>query len=402
MTLWKQDRLFFWFCLVDMLFLPYFPLITVAYSMPVVYFWWMLRRKSVQKQAEYKLVMLAIVLILLTTIISYILYPANIKDNTVYLLEMSAVFLYYIMFKYYVDRYNVDIEKWLFAFVLFVGMFAVLYNIDRALYQSVKFIWNSRMSTVWSTTVFNGFRFGFIWMDENNIAYMINTIAFFLIVSKRLSVLQKFIVFGINLLVVVSTMSSGGRISLILVWGAYLVYVLTHIRVIRNPFKRYVRLSTLLSVLLVVVLIFVSLQYVIPRFSNSTIYLESQERTSENSMDSRLQIWTSVAEGAKWWQCVFWGSGGRTMVAGVPRAPHNGHFYWILSYGMIVYYIYIYIFFRKRKGVSYKNWVAILPFFLGFSINTMIGEPKVNEIIAVLVAYMSSPLYCVRRSKSAT
>ena len=392
MTREKQDKLIFTFCLIDMLFLPYFPLITVAYSMPLVYFWWLCRRRSLRKVPEYKLILIAITMISVSTVFSYVQFPSNIKDNTVYLLEMSAVFLYYIMFKYYVDNYDVDLEKWLFLFVLFVGAFAVIYNVDKAMYQSLKYIWNARMGTAWSTTAFRGYRFGFVWMDENNIAYMINTIAFFLIVSTRVSSIKKLIVFGVNLLVVISTMSNGGRNSLILVWLAYLPYLLFHNRRIRNPFRRYVSVHSIVSFVVIVALICIAAKY-IPQYFNSTVFLESQERVSENSLESRLSIWTSVAEGANWLQCILWGSGGRTMVAGVPRAPHNGHFYWILSFGMIVYVIYMYIFFRKRRNVAYKDWLSIFPFFLGFSINTMVGEPKVNEIIAVLVAYMSSPIY---------
>lgn len=392
MTLEKQDKLFFTFCLIDMLFLPYFPLITIAYSMPVVFWWWISRRELVAYEPEYKYIQMALIFIVISTLVSYLFYPQNIKDNTVYLLEMSAVFLYYIMFKYYVDNYDVNLEKWLFLFVLFVGAFAVLYNVDKSLYQSVKFIWNSRMSTMWATTAFKGYRFGFVWMDENNIAYMMNTIAFFLIISKCLSPLKKLMVLGVNLLVVVSTMSNGGRNSLLIVWGLYLVYMLFNLRKIRSPLSRYVSIGTLLSYIAVIVVIVLAIKY-LPQYFDSTVFLESQERTSENSMESRYAIWTSVLSGAKWWQCIIFGSGGRTMVAGVARAPHNGHLYWILSFGMIVYYCYMYIFFRKRRGVSFTNWLAVVPFFLGFTINTMVGEPKVNEIIAVLIAYMSSPIY---------
>lgn len=386
------DKIFFVFCLIDMMFLPYFPLITVAYSMPVVFIWWIMRKDIIGTVQDYSKVQISLVLIVLSTGISFLLYPSYIKDNGVYLLEMSAVFLYYIMFKYYMDRYDVDLEKWLFYFVLFVGAFVILYNVDKGLYQTVKNVWNSRMASEWSTTVFEGYRFGFVWMDENNIAYVISTIAFFLLVSKRFIFLEKIIILGVNLLVVVSSMSSGGRSSMMIMWVVYFIYLITHSRKIKNPFTRYVSYKSFFGMLLSIIVLIFAIKY-LPSYVNSTVFIESKERVEANSLDSRLNIWTYVLQNTKWWLHTFIGTGGRTMVNGLPKAPHNGHFFWIIAYGGIVYFNYIYIFFRKRKNVEMKNWITLIPFFIGFTINTMVGEPKVNEIIAVLVAYISSSMY---------
>lgn len=388
----KTDRLFFKFCLIDMLFLPYFPLITVAYSMPVVFIWWAMRKNIMSTVENYSKVKVSVLLIIISTLISIAIYPSYIKDNMVYMLEISAVFIYFIMFKYYLDRYEVNLEKWLFLFVLFVGVFALIYNFDKSLYQTMKYIWNARMGTAWSTTSFSGYRFGFVWMDENNIAYMISTISFFLIVSKGFTLFEKSLIFGINLLVVVSTMSSGGRNSLIIMWGVYFAYLAMHPKKINFPISRYVSQREFVGIILFIFVIIIALKYV-PNYFNSTIFLEAKDRAEANSLDSRLNIWKYVVQNTKWWLHVFVGSGGRIMVNDSPKAPHNGHFFWIIAYGAVVYYNYVYIFFRKRKKVAMKNWIALIPFFIGFTINTMVGEPKVNEIIAVLVAYISSPIY---------
>ena len=92
------------------------------------------------------------------------------------------------------------------------------------------------------------------------------------------------------------------------------------------------------------------------------------------------------------WEYLLIGKGGVTLVDGVSYAPHNGHLYLILNYGFIAYFIFMYLVFRKRAGQTLETYIWILPIFIGFSINVMLGEIKLMGVVMLLLVCCESRL----------
>ena len=91
---------------------------------------------------------------------------------------------------------------------------------------------------------------------------------------------------------------------------------------------------------------------------------------------------------------IFVGTGGRQVIINNENiiAPHNGHLYFIYAYGMVFYALFMYEFFRIRKNVSLKKSLFEIPIFIGFTINTIVGEQKF--IILYLLLYTMTFVNC--------
>lgn len=393
----KWDYYVFVFALIDTLFLPYFWLVTVPLSLPVVIYWAIKRIKILNYNVEFKMFRVMVLLMIFSTVLGSVIAPSHSYDNIIFLIKYLYVFILYFNFSFVIKNNNIKIKKYLLAFVFFVLVFAILYYLDKSLYQSLKNIWNYRANIFVVENYRNliGYRYSFIWMDPNNIGYMIVAICLFLFSNEYTSFSEKVLILGSSIIIIIATMSNGAFLSLGIGISAYLITIITRIFKIRTKIKIKIRL---LNYLLFIALIIVGIYLIpkVPDFLNSTIAIESFERISENSGDSRFRIWTRVLQNIKWYEYIlyiFIGTGGVTLQGGQSISPHNGHLYWIMGYGLISYYIFMYIIFRKRKFTPISKYVWIIPVFIGFTINIMIGEMKLTAILMLLVACSSNYSY---------
>jgi len=138
----------------------------------------------------------------------------------------------------------------------------------------------------------------------------------------------------------------------------------------------------------------------IPNYLATGVAMESFERISSNSGDSRFIIWQTVIQSVNFLEFIVIGKGGVTLVDGLKFAPHNGHFYWILGYGFIAYFIFMYLVFRKRKVTSLIKYIWIIPILIGFTVNVLLGEIKMMSIIMLLIACSSSAKYLGKKQNS--
>ncbi|UOO37546.1 hypothetical protein IZU99_09905 [Oscillospiraceae bacterium CM] len=351
--------------------------------MPVVLYWFIKRYAAVSQRREWRLFVLLLFLMGVSTVLSFFLNPAHIYDNTTLLVELLMMFIYYFMFAYYAERYPLRVKGVLIGFILFVTAFAVVYNVDKSLYQDIKFIWNPRMATAWMTTDFTGYRFGFFWMDENNIGYMANAVVLFILCHEKTSLFTKALLLGALTLIVISCMSSGALLSTVISVGLYMVYSVWRFITGRVTF-RWRLTNVVLFVLLAVILYFLIPR--IPDYLGGTVAQESFSRIAGNSASSRLSIWKNILQQANFFQYLLIGQGGDTFLNDAKISPHNGHLFWILAYGIISYVIFMVMFFRKRKTTPPAGYLFMIPIWIGFTINILLGEVKLAAILALLVA----------------
>lgn len=390
------DYYIFLFAVIDTLFLPYFWFVSVPLSLPVVIYWSIIRHNEIRAFKEYGLVNIMFVLMLFSTLLGIIILPHNIYENVVFLVKYYYIFMLYFLFKIRLNLRDVSLNKFLFLFVFLVLAMALIYYYDKSLYHNFKLFWNYKSNIFVEARYIGlvGYRYSFIWMDPNNIAYMIIAVVIFLLTYEKTIFFTKLIMITSLLVVLVATMSNGAILALITSACVYFVLQIFNLFKIR---KIEVNIRPL-NIFLFCITILLGIYFIpkIPNFFETTTAIEAIERFNSNSGDSRFKIWTYIFSNisiSDYFLYLVLGKGGVTLVGQGAIAPHSGHLYWILGYGMISYLIFMYIVFRKRKNTPILKYIWMVPVFIGFTINTMIGEMKLFSLIMLLVASSSSILH---------
>jgi len=96
----KFDKFVFYACVIDYLFLPYVWFISIPYTMPLLFYWILKRNNNLKNSKEYKMFLLMITLMGISTIFSFIYAPIYIYKNIVYLIFFTTMFLTYFMFSF--------------------------------------------------------------------------------------------------------------------------------------------------------------------------------------------------------------------------------------------------------------------------------------------------------------
>lgn len=393
------DKFIFYTCILDSLFLPYIWFISIPYTIPLLFIWifrrYKLLREDNKLQQEYKLFVILFILMGISTVYSFILAPQYAYKNIVYFILYTLMFLYYFMYAYYINKYEFQVKKLLLLFLLFVLVLAVIYNMDKALCHNIVLFWNNRSGILINENLYEGFvgyRFAFIWMDPNNVAYTMNAIVLYIWCNEETSLFTKVFSLLSLLFILVSCMSNGGFISFGVGVGLYILVSI--LRLCRGKHKTTYRITPgNLVLIFITIMVLYKLIPEIPSYLNSSVAIESLERIQSNSGDSRIEIWKTVMSHVNFLEYLVIGKGGVTLVDGNQFAPHNGHFYWILGYGFLAYFIFLYILFRKRKVTNIKQYIWLIPIFFGFTINVLLGEIKMMSILILLIACSSSAKY---------
>jgi len=391
----KFDKFVFWACVIDSFFIPYVWFISIPYTMVLIFYWFIKRHKSLAGGTAYKMFRIMFVIMCLSTLFGYILAPEYIYKNTVYLIQFTSIFLYYFMFSNYIKKYNFNIKSLLVLFIIFVVILAILFNIDTNMYYKFLLIWNARSGAASNDIDYLGFignRYTFIWMDPNNIGYMMNAVVLYLWCNEKTSFFIKVFSILSLIFVLVSCMSNGGFITLGIDIGLYLIVRVLQIFKGKLIFHNKIKLINILLFMVTIgALIYIVPK--IPEYFQTSVVNDSFERMNNNSGDSRFIIWEMVIKSVNFSEYILFGKGGEILINGYSFRPHNGHFYWILGYGFISYFMFMYIFFRKRRITSLEKYIWVIPILFGFTINIMIGEIKLMGIFSLLLACSSSKLY---------
>lgn len=398
----RFDKFVFYACIIDNLFLPYVWFVSIPYTLPLLYVWIFLRFNSIAGYREFKVFLSMFLLMVFSTLFGCLSTSVYLERNIVYLIQFTTMFLYYFLFKYFIDRYPFRAKQFLILFVLFVIAMAVLFNLDKSLYHTVMLFWNRRSGISINENLYEdyvGYRYSFVWMDPNNIAYMMNAILLYLWCNEKTSFFLKTCTLISLLFLLVSCMSNGGFVTLGI--SAVLFLFAEIYSVIKEKRRKRYRvrvMDLILFTMTVLVVVLVLLQ--IPEYMETGIALESMERVRSNTGESRFVIWRYIIDHVNFFKYLILGRGGVTIVDGKSMAPHNGHFYWILGYGMIAYLEFMYLVFWKRRITPLKKYIWIIPILLGFTINVMLGEIKMMGITLLLIACSTSKRYLENEEKT--
>lgn len=388
------------FTIIDICFLPYFNLISTGYSMPLIFLWFVLRGNRLINKREKQMYYIFFFIMMVSTAISFVLLPNNLvllegTGNIKKMIQYSSYFWYYFFFKHCFNKETIRLKKYLFFFMIFAFLLALVYNYSPVLFATIKFYWNTKDSFLKIFEDGTGeFRYNFIWTDPNNPAYAFVSVYFFLFYNEQINLTEKIVMFFILIYLLISAMSTGAFLSLLICIFIGVMDKLLRINKIKISSRMNVK--KLITIVISLAILFY-LIFLVGEYLKSDVATTSFKRINNNSDSGthRTEIWKELVTNSNMLEYIFFGKGAATLVDGAIKNPHNGHLYILFGYGAIAYAIFMYTFFRKPEYIKIRNFLFVLPVFIGFTINTIIGEQKFINLYLIL--FTSTLIYCRKR-----
>lgn len=376
----KFDLYIFWFVVIDNLFLPYFWVKCVSYSFPFVLLW---RLRADSSQLSYRNPTKIISnLGLFSSVFGAVLYPEYASDEFVIYLNMLTALYTLQLFAYVRDRSDDSLKDKIYniltLFIIVVFAWSIVFFLNYGTYESLRHLFNNRIGEATVDMLTMTIRYGYYWSDENNIGYMAIAVFLFLSISDRISVFRKYFMALFVVIIVIATMSSGAVAALAVSYIVFFFYQIFS----KSSEGKFAKISAILLTLIVCI---IGIDYLL----SSDVYNAFSTRVEGkyDGNDTRSEIYKSYLLNTEWWQFMFFGQGGRTMLNGHFKSTHNGILHLILSYGMIVAYQYCKVYFFKAKRQLLKYWSWRIPVFIGFMVNIMITEDKIHGIMMLMLCF---------------
>ena len=146
----KIDKFVFYFSIIDILFFPYIWFLSTNYSLIFVCLWTLFKLKELIHTREFKISIMLVVLMFLSTLLSFICHPKVLSigdeiwiQNIKMMIQYASYFLYYMMFIYCLKKYNMKIKNILLAFFGFATILAIIYSINKVWFANIKELWKS-------------------------------------------------------------------------------------------------------------------------------------------------------------------------------------------------------------------------------------------------------------------
>lgn len=368
---------------VDILILPYFPFFAINTFFPLMFFSFFLNKKKAESRLLYG-TFAFIFLSLLSTIISGIFEPYFLSEN---IKRFIQFLMFFIVYFYYYDYFlNNDAEQLvikisdIFFSIVFLWTILYIYNIDKFLYLKSIFNKNDGFIEFLDDGTIGIYRFSYIWTDPNNIVYAILGFLIFAIINLKIEGLRKILYILVALLVCVASMSTMGWFILIFCVSPIIFYYT------KVKFSKYI----LLVPILMIIAAYKGTEIVSIIFNSEAVQaaLDRYELNNLNSESggSRFVIWTKVISyyDDSFYKYFFIGDGYQLHNNGNPIKPHNGILLVLFGYGLPALLLFLYLFFSFKFN---RRYLFMIPFFLCFLINVMIGETKLFMLYLFLLSY---------------
>lgn len=380
------EKFVFWFSVIDIFFLPYFPLISVSFSVPLIAVWMFFHFKELFTGKESIMFLFMCLFMVFGTLIG-ILYPEELRWETTFGTTVKRFFQYIICFGYYFfyraffKRNRININKILMYFAFYATIFAIFFLVSPRTYAEIKIIINPVDNhTARYLAGTHLYRFNYLWTDPNNIAYLLDAVVLWFALDAKETFKNKLVILALASLVNLSTASNGGMIILFV---SLMFVILRQILLLRRESK--IRLGTLHTIVVAGLIIFVVLRF-------TPIY-QIVKTELVDKLFARLMYYSTSGNL----------SGGRfndlriafeylnpiLLFCGVGKegfTTENGHLYWIGMYGVPAYIAFMSIAFGKFKEVPWERYIWVFPMFVAFTLNIAIGEFKWLAIFFLLLA----------------
>lgn len=389
----NYDIIIFWICLIDLMFLPYLHFVSTNFSIVLIAFWCLVNIKKILVK-ENVIYFIMMILMILSTMMSFFIYPKFISNinipvyNTKVCFQFVMYILYFIFFKYIFTNYKINLKKPIIFMFLFALLLCLIYMIDKNIFAYIKLFWNNADEltlTFLKNSSIIQYRYNFIWTDPNNPAYFFTALLFFYLVNFRSKKIEKLFLFISTLAILVACMSSGGFASFFITLVLYLTFtILAKSKSIKENFRKNFSKNVIKSITIIAILFMITTLMVrIPIFKESILRIKS------NTIFYRVDIWYRIITNTNLYKYLLIGTGGTQVILNNHQLlfPHSGELYLFYSFGLIYLCLFMYQFFRRRVDSNIKKYIFVLPIFIGFSINTAVGEQKMWLLYLLLYVY---------------
>lgn len=380
------------FSYIDLLFLPYFQLIIVPFSLPLICLGVGLLDQALFPPKTKRL-FFAIVLLMCTSVMIGFLLPSSAPyalENTKRIVQFLTSFLYLIFF-FSVSLY-MTIENTLknisVYFVIYFLFLNVQFIFDPALINSIMTSIYGRLVTS-EDIVMEHFRFSYMFSDPNTAGYFV-----LIAVMPWLFFYRKFfvklILFTICLIITMFVQSRGALV------GAILAFIFSSIprRWLVLRFRPSDISNFAKGFVFAVIIGAIGVSLIISQFGELEIFESGLERVSEaesyRSGGSRFEIWTIYLSnliplplGRGYQFDVSFGYG--------QFYPHSDILRFLFSYGIIATILFLILFFRT----SWKFPLLLMPALVALAINSLIDEQKMFALFLATLGVLIGIQYRV-------
>lgn len=378
----KSEKILGWvsyFVIIDLLFMPYFPLFVIPYSLPIVMISLVYLNDNFQKK-EFIIFILLSTGILISTFISLFLNIEStyIIENIKRSLQFLTTFSYYFFFRTVLRKVELNLTIIFSTFIIYLLTLMSLFLTDPLSYLNIRTVLYPVGSASAGEFLFFK-RFDYMFADPNTAGYFILLVIFYVLIKCNLSFILRLIFIITIFAVIVSTKSTGATLASVVFFIYYFYNFIKKILTKRNRIK-----GIFFSIMLLVLVYFI-FDYVSDPSSTLSLsieeYVERLQNSTENN-ESRLVKYSSLT---KEFYPLLFGTGYSLVKYNEIIKPHNDHLRLIYSYGIFSYVLLIAFFFHRIKFASI---VILLPAFIAFSVNTLIDEQKFLAIFLVLLALL--------------
>lgn len=365
--------------IIDLLFIPYFPMLVMPYSLPLVLFSLLLLIDKVEKDLSVKIFLFIFITVLLSTLLSVFINtpPQYIVDNVKRALQFLTTFAYFYYFKVVFKNTKLNFRLVFFIFSLYILFLLLLFVYDPITYVNFKnFIYPLTSKDMGDFLFY--LRFDYMFSDPNTAGYFITLALFFALVKLKYNLIQKIIIIIVIILTTISVKSVGVSIG-VLIFIIFYVFLIAKNIVNKANIRKF-----LLSGVLLLTIIFLLISFNIEKEEITLAYQGYLERMelAESNTDSRWQIYSNVIN--KFYPSIL-GKGYTLLDEGRFIKPHNDHLRIIYSYGVITYILVLLLFFKKMFS---RDITIIIPAFIAFSINSLIDEQKLLALFLIILSYI--------------
>jgi len=381
----KLFRYIAYFALIDLLMLPYFPLLIMPYSLPIVLLALVVLGKVKVRKFYFYSVVIVSLLMMLSVMTAILLgkAPEFLREDFLRVLQFLTTFLYFFYF-YAVAKYLSTrvIKRIMIVAVVYILLIAIGFLINPSFLVALR--QHLYTATVYrSGDILEHLRFTYIFSDPNTTGYFFLMLILFMLAYFKNTFVQSILLLASAVLVAILTQSVGAVVSL----AVAAIFVLFK-GFIRSNGRSIFKAVVLAIGLCIILLIFVHFTFPDIVLAVSRSFNMFMERVMANPIASRLWKYPYATSN---FIPFLWGQG-YTLLGpdGSIFRPHSDHIRLIYSYGVIVYAMFISCFFRK---IFQDRYLFLFPAFMAFSVNTLIDEQKLFGLFLVLLALTDQMQY---------
>lgn len=382
----KTDTICFNLILFDIFFIPLFPWFSVSVSLPIIIYWYLTNWKKLLWLREYRYLGIVVVLMTISTLFCFIdfgevSFDTSFSTSLKRFFQYLFSFWYYFFFLYFFVRYKRNITNIVFWGVIVITIYAIIYSVNPDFFFLIKRTLCHFDPQVVRADTFVIFRYNYLWADPNNVAYATTGLVLFFLIEAKGNIFRKYIAIACLIYILLCTMSIGGLLVAIGTVG--------YVTLFSNRLRQG-KTSFILGLIILIVISSIIVHYMdffLEMYDNGI--RARQNIYGESGLSGGGGRWADFIRGVERFNLLF-----LTIGSGQEGFVHEiGHFYLICLYGFPVYIYFMYILFGKKRRQTFMEYMSVIPFFLGFTMNIAIGEQKYLLMLLLISAYYAARSY---------